>query len=403
MRSATGFEAVVGDVAEWDAHERAADAAERLGHLRHWVSNAGIDYPGGAHEMTADTIERGIRVLQFGVMYGCSVAVQRMLRAGRGGSIVNIASIQGTHAFPRYYVYAAAKAAVIMATKSIALDYAAAGIRANAVLPGCIETPMTYETLPPELDREEALRREGELVADAARRTAGRGRRARRIPALGARLVHHAARRWSSTAGRPRAPTRTHRSTSEGEPMGRLSGKRALVTGASSGIGREVAGRFAREGARVACGGRDLERTERTVAEIAAAGGSAVAAVGDVSTPEGAAAVVAHAGGGARRPRHAGVERGHRRHRVAGRRRLGRRRVRPHPRHEPARAVPRRARGDPAHARCRRRRDRAHVERVRDHGLGRRLRLRRLEGRAEHAVRPHRGRVRRRAASAPTR
>ncbi len=159
----TGFEAVVGDVAEWNAHERAADAAERLGHLRHWVSNAGIDYPGGAHEMTADTIERGIRVLQFGVMYGCSVAVQRMLRAGRGGSIVNIASIQGTHAFPRYYVYAAAKAAVIMATKSIALDYAAAGIRANAVLPGCIETPMTYETLPPELDREEALRREGEL------------------------------------------------------------------------------------------------------------------------------------------------------------------------------------------------------------------------------------------------
>ena len=158
-----GFEAVVGDVAEWDAHERAADAAERIGHLRHWVSNAGIDYPGGAHEMTADTIERGIRVLQFGVMYGCSVAVQRMLRAGRGGSIVNIASIQGTHAFPRYYVYAAAKAAVIMATKSIALDYAAAGIRANAVLPGCIETPMTYETLPPELDREEALRREGEL------------------------------------------------------------------------------------------------------------------------------------------------------------------------------------------------------------------------------------------------
>jgi NAD(P)-dependent dehydrogenase (short-subunit alcohol dehydrogenase family) len=77
--------------------------------------------------------------------------------------------------------------------------------------------------------------------------------------------------------------------------VGRLSGKRALVTGASSGIGREVARRFAREGARVACGGRDRERTERTVAEITAEGGSAVAAIGDLSTAEGAEAVVAAA------------------------------------------------------------------------------------------------------------
>jgi 3-oxoacyl-[acyl-carrier protein] reductase len=74
--------------------------------------------------------------------------------------------------------------------------------------------------------------------------------------------------------------------------LGRLEGKRALVTGASSGIGREVANRFAREGASVAVGGRDAERTQRTVDEISAAGMTAVAALGEVSEPGSARAVV---------------------------------------------------------------------------------------------------------------
>lgn len=77
--------------------------------------------------------------------------------------------------------------------------------------------------------------------------------------------------------------------------MGRLDGKRALVTGASSGIGREVANRLAREGAAVAVGGRDAERTQRTVDEIRAAGGTAIPTLGDVSQVDGAQQVVAAA------------------------------------------------------------------------------------------------------------
>lgn len=74
-----------------------------------------------------------------------------------------------------------------------------------------------------------------------------------------------------------------------------MDGKRALVTGASSGIGRAVANRFAAEGAHVAAGGRDPERTQRTVDEITAASGSAVAVLGDLATEDGARSVVEEA------------------------------------------------------------------------------------------------------------
>jgi NAD(P)-dependent dehydrogenase (short-subunit alcohol dehydrogenase family) len=157
-----GFVPLRADVGEWDSHMRAAELAEARGPLRGWVNNAGIDIQGGAHEVTPEEIDRGLRVLQLGVMYGTAIAVRRML-PGRAGSIVNIASIQGTHAFPRYFVYQAAKAAGIMISKGVAVDYGPFGIRCNAVLPGTIETPMTYEVLPPELPREQALAVEAEL------------------------------------------------------------------------------------------------------------------------------------------------------------------------------------------------------------------------------------------------
>ena len=158
-----GLVPLVGDIGDWATHERAADLAGQHGVLTAWVNNAGVDWVGAAHEETEQHIADGLRILLMGPMFGSAVAVRRML-AGGGGAIVNISSIQGVAAFPRYYVYDAAKAGVLMATKSIAVDYGRHAIRANAVLPGCIETPMTYSTLPPDLSREEALRREGDLA-----------------------------------------------------------------------------------------------------------------------------------------------------------------------------------------------------------------------------------------------
>jgi NAD(P)-dependent dehydrogenase (short-subunit alcohol dehydrogenase family) len=71
-----------------------------------------------------------------------------------------------------------------------------------------------------------------------------------------------------------------------------LSGKRALVTGSSSGIGRGVALVLAREGAEVVVHGRDGQRAEATAQAIREAGGTAHVAIGDIATDEGAAAVL---------------------------------------------------------------------------------------------------------------
>jgi NAD(P)-dependent dehydrogenase (short-subunit alcohol dehydrogenase family) len=156
---------LTGDIALWSTHERAAEAAQGAGELTGWVNNAGIDVVGAAHEVDEHSLRQALDVLQLGPMFGCSVAVRTMLPRRRG-SIVNISSIQGAYAFPRYYAYQAAKAAVAMISKGIATDYGAFGIRCNAVLPGAIDTPMTRDQLARDVggDLGEALRQEGELA-----------------------------------------------------------------------------------------------------------------------------------------------------------------------------------------------------------------------------------------------
>lgn len=152
-----------GDVSVWGDHERAAQKAMSIGPLRWWVNNAGVDWISPAHLETPEHIQAGLSVLLNGPVYGSAVAVRHML-ANRAGSIVNISSIHALAAWPQAYVYDIAKGGVLMATKSIAVDYAPFGIRCNSVLPGAIETPMTYETISPDLSREEGLAREAEIA-----------------------------------------------------------------------------------------------------------------------------------------------------------------------------------------------------------------------------------------------
>lgn len=75
-----------------------------------------------------------------------------------------------------------------------------------------------------------------------------------------------------------------------------LSGRTALVTGSTQGIGRAIAATLADAGARVAVNGRSADKVEAAIAELAADGREFVAAPGDVTTPEGAEAVLAATG-----------------------------------------------------------------------------------------------------------
>ena len=130
-----------------DVESAVADAGRRFGRLDVVVNNAGIT--GGpratkTHETPVEDFDRVWGVNGRGVFLMCRAALERMLAQDGGGVIVNIASVAGFVAFPGRAAYTMTKGAVVALTRSIAVDYAAAGIRCNCVCPGMIDTPMTH-------------------------------------------------------------------------------------------------------------------------------------------------------------------------------------------------------------------------------------------------------------------
>jgi dihydroanticapsin dehydrogenase len=120
-----------------------ADAVDRWGRVDVLVNNAGVNIPGVLHEVTNDVIDRTLAVNVKGQIYGCRAVIPHMLRQG-GGSIINVASVNGVVSEPFLSVYSASKGASVMLTKGVALDYAKQGIRCNAICPGWVDTPINY-------------------------------------------------------------------------------------------------------------------------------------------------------------------------------------------------------------------------------------------------------------------
>ncbi len=139
--------ATVCDVTQEPSVEAALDeCVGRFGRLDVLVANAGIALEKRLDETELREWDRVLQVNLTGVFLCAKHAVRRM---PRGGALVFHASMSGMVATADEPAYCASKAGVIALARSIAVDHAAQGIRANCVCPGVVDTPMTIEQFAP--------------------------------------------------------------------------------------------------------------------------------------------------------------------------------------------------------------------------------------------------------------
>lgn len=138
--------AVQADVATEEGVKSLLDAAvSGFGGCDIWINNAGIEKASPTHLMRLEDWEKVINVNLTGVFLGARCALGYFLEHDVKGVIINMSSVHERIPWPTFAHYAASKAGVGMFTKTIAMEYAAQGIRVNAIGPGAINTPINAE------------------------------------------------------------------------------------------------------------------------------------------------------------------------------------------------------------------------------------------------------------------
>jgi glucose 1-dehydrogenase len=117
-------------------------AVETFGGLDIMVNNAGIERKHAFVDVPIETVQQILAVNFFGTWLCSQAAARRMIEQKRGGRILNISSIHEELAMPTNAAYCAAKGAVRMLMRTIAVELAPYGITVNNVCPGAVDTPM---------------------------------------------------------------------------------------------------------------------------------------------------------------------------------------------------------------------------------------------------------------------
>ncbi|MFT3848338.1 MAG: SDR family oxidoreductase [Propionivibrio sp.] len=272
--------AIEGDVTVADDLAAAIARTEaELGALSVAVNAAGIANATAAEDMPIEQFQRLMKINLEGVFLSCQAEGRAMLKHGRG-SIINIASMSGSIVNRGLLQahYNSSKAAVMHLSKSLAMEWCDRGIRVNSISPGYTLTPMN---LRPEVAEQRKIFERDTPIGRMA--TVERNGRAGHLPVQPRRVVRHRRR----SAGRWRLlllVSHSHRRR-EKKMEKRFEGKVVVITGGSRGIGKGIAERFVREGAKVCVVAND-PLVHETAAELRAQGAQAISAETDVTSSE---------------------------------------------------------------------------------------------------------------------
>lgn len=134
--------AIPGDVMDSEALRAAIDAAAtEFGRLDILANNAGGVSARPFLEQSERSMRKHIDINLMSMLIATQAAAKHMVAGGRGGSIVNVASIEASRAAPNFAVYAACKAGMLSFTKSMAVELSGHGIRVNCIAPDHTITP----------------------------------------------------------------------------------------------------------------------------------------------------------------------------------------------------------------------------------------------------------------------